>query len=94
MIPVQTPPIIQNHIAHAQKRNEHPSRPSRVEPNHHHHTSNQGDDAHSDSCYRPLSRKHKAKEQEDEQDAARELDVLRFIVLAHIWQTRKQALFP
>lgn len=67
---MDAPPVVGEHIEHAQDEDEESGRPLRLEPNGDHTTCSQPDDRHERSADAPLSLNHKSQEEEDEQDAA------------------------
>jgi len=67
---MNAPPVVGEHIEHAQDEDEESSRPFGLEPDSDHTTCSQPDDRHKYSPDAPLSLDDKSQKEEDEQDAA------------------------
>jgi hypothetical protein len=69
---VDAPPVIGEHVEHAQDQDEESGRPLRLESHRNHPARTQPDDRHKHSSDAPLSLDDESQKQEDEQDTTGE----------------------
>jgi len=62
------PPVVGEHVEHAQEEDEESSRPLRFEADSNHTARSQTNDRHKHSSNAPLSLNHESQKEEDEQD--------------------------
>ena len=67
---VNTPPVVGEHVEHAQDEDEESGRPFGLEADGNHPTCTQTHDRHKHSSDAPLSLNDESQKEEDEQDAA------------------------
>ena len=67
---MNAPPVVGEHVEHAQDENEESGRPLGLEPDRNHTACTQPNDRHEHSPEAPLSLDHESQKQEDEQNAA------------------------
>lgn len=80
------PEVVHKHIEHTQKHNQDDSTPLRLEANDDHDASDEAKQTNKHTPEAPLAREDKAHKQEDEQHAARELDIHLAVLLIELRQ--------
>jgi len=66
---VHTPPVVREHIKHAQYKNEESRRPLSLEANRHHPTGGESNDRYEYPSESPFTLNYEAQEKEDEKHA-------------------------
>jgi len=89
---VQRPPVVHVEVEDAEDQDEHNSRELCLESDHHHDTGDKPENARDNSPEAPVATEDEANEEEDEQDAAGELEVHLLVLFVKRRQARRRKL--
>lgn len=89
LIATHSPEIIDKEVEDAQEHDQHDGASLCLETDNNHDARNGANENDQDSPESPLAGEHETDEEEDKQDATRELEVHLAILLINLWQARR-----